>query len=291
MSTQLDAIPERPLSATRPMYWSIRRELWENRSLYIAPIVVAGIALFSFFVSSIRLLHKAHTVAGFDATQSSKPYSVVASLIIVSGFVVGFFYCVDALNGERRDRSILFWKSLPVSDWTTVFSKVLVAVALLPLICFTIALATQWVMLMLSTAIFAAGGLNPFNAWVRVPLIRMTFVMFYGITAHALWYAPIYLLLAAAGFRVGTARRDSLGAPSFRCDRRHYGSIRNDVFLFAPEISTGRRAGRSVHDERRQRTHHRIFTARAAAIPFQPRVVERTHCRRNIRRHCSTAAP
>ena len=47
-------------------------------------------------------------------------------------FIVGIFYCLDALHGERRDRSILFWKSLPVSDLTTVLSKVFVPLAILP---------------------------------------------------------------------------------------------------------------------------------------------------------------
>ena len=51
------------------------------------------------------------------------PYSFVAMAVIVLSFVVALFYCLDALHGERRDRSILFWKSLPVSDLTTVLSK------------------------------------------------------------------------------------------------------------------------------------------------------------------------
>ena len=42
---------------------------------------------------------------------------------MLTAMVVGLFYCLDALNGERRDRSILFWKSLPVSDTTAVLAK------------------------------------------------------------------------------------------------------------------------------------------------------------------------
>ena len=51
------------------------------------------------------------------------PYDIAAMIIILTAFVVGVFYCLDALYGERRERSILFWKSLPVSDLTTVLSK------------------------------------------------------------------------------------------------------------------------------------------------------------------------
>ena len=69
MNTQSNAVPESPLDsqasraapmspATRPMYWSVRRELWENRSIYIAPLIVAGVVLFGFLISTIDLPHR-----------------------------------------------------------------------------------------------------------------------------------------------------------------------------------------------------------------------------------------
>ena len=62
------------------------------------------------------------------------PYNVAAGLLIMTAFLVGVFYCLDALHGERRDRSILFWKSLPVSDRTTVLSKASIPLVVLPLL-------------------------------------------------------------------------------------------------------------------------------------------------------------
>src|SRR3546814_20822192 len=56
-------------------------------------------------------------------------YSAMGLLVVVLGFVV-FFYCLGALYDDRRDRSILFWKSLPVSDASTVLSKVFSAPAI-----------------------------------------------------------------------------------------------------------------------------------------------------------------
>ena len=66
MNTQSNAMPNSPLdpqriapatalpaTQTRPMYWSIRRELWENRSIYIAPLVVAGVVLIGFLIATI----------------------------------------------------------------------------------------------------------------------------------------------------------------------------------------------------------------------------------------------
>ena len=64
------------------------------------------------------------------------------------------FYCLDALYGERRDRSILFWKSLPVSDLTTVLSKASIPIVVLPLLTFAVTVATQLIML-LSAAPFS----------------------------------------------------------------------------------------------------------------------------------------
>ena len=66
------------------------------------------------------------------------PYDMAAMMMIFTVFIVGVFYCLDALHGERRDRSILFWKSLPVSDLTTVLSKATIPLVVLPLIAFAI---------------------------------------------------------------------------------------------------------------------------------------------------------
>ena len=57
-----------------------------------------------------------------------------------TAFIVGIFYSLDALHGERRDRSILFWKSMPVSDLTTVLSKASIPLVVLPLLSFAISL-------------------------------------------------------------------------------------------------------------------------------------------------------
>lgn len=191
----------------RPLYWSVRRELWENRSIYIAPLIVAAVVLFSFMISTIRLSDKMRGLAALDTAKQRMvvltPYSLAASVILLSGFIVGAFYCLDALNGERRDRSILFWKSMPVSDRTTVLSKASIPLVVLPLICFAVALITQTIMLLLSSMVLAGSGLSPAIIWTRLPLLQMTVVMFYGLAAHALWYAPLYswLLLVSAWAR------------------------------------------------------------------------------------------
>src|SRR5437762_11172070 len=75
------------------------------------------------------------------------PYDVAAMMLIFTAFIVGVFYCLDALHSERRDRSILFWKSLPVSDLTTVLSKATIPLVVLPVIIFAIIVLVQFLML------------------------------------------------------------------------------------------------------------------------------------------------
>ncbi len=219
MSTQSNAMPESPvesqviapavISATRRMYWSVRRELWENRSIYIAPLAVAAVILFGFLISTIHLPDKMRAALALDPAKQheliEQPYSFAALLIMGTTFIVAVFYCLDALHGERRDRSILFWKSLPVSDLTTVLSKASIPLVVLPLLTFAITVVTQWIMLLLSTAVLLGSGLSVATLWTHLPLFQMWLMLLYHLLAiHALWYAPIFgwLLLVS-----GWARR------------------------------------------------------------------------------------
>jgi ABC-2 type transport system permease protein len=218
MTTPENTVPEFPVDsqgvapaampATRTMYWSVRRELWENRSIYIAPLVAAAVALFGFLISTMTLPHRMRAVLALDPAKQHQavamPYSFVAALLIATAFIVGVFYCLDALHGERRDRSILFWKSLPVSDLTTVLSKASIPLVVLPLLVFAIIVATQLIMLLVATAVLLGSGVSAATLWSQLPLLQMSLALLYGLTVLALWHAPIYgwLLLVS-----GWARR------------------------------------------------------------------------------------
>lgn len=187
----------------RPMYWSVRRELWENRSLYIAPLIVAGVVLFGFAVSTIGMPARRRALLLLDPAQQrtrvAVPYDAAAIVLIATVFVVGVFYCLDALYGERRDRSILFWKSLPVSDRTTVLAKASVPLVVLPVITFPIIVITQFLMLLFTTAVLLPSGLAA-TTWTRFNLIEQSIILLYGLITLMLWHAPIYgwLLLVSA---------------------------------------------------------------------------------------------
>src|SRR5215475_3140451 len=180
----------------RPFYWSVRREIWENRSIYIAPILVAVVVLFGFLVSTIGLPERRREVLLLDPAKARAaievPYNMAAIMLILTAFIIGVFYCLDALYGERRDRSILFWKSLPVSDLTTLLSKTTVPLIILPLVTFAIVIATQFVMLLWTSVLLISHSMSPTSSWTYFPLFQNSFVLLYGLIAIALWHAPIY---------------------------------------------------------------------------------------------------
>ncbi len=204
MNTPANVVPEssvnqtaaQPLmSATRPFYWSVRRELWENRSIYIAPLATAGVYLFGFLISLVwlprDLRHLAQTHKEPPLTQLAMNYAHAGMLITFVAFLVGIFYSLDALHGERRDRSILFWKSLPVSDLTTVLSKAIIPLVVLPVIVLAFTVPLQIVMRLLTMADLLARGGNVAAEW-SLPLFQMQIGLLYGLIVMALWHAPIY---------------------------------------------------------------------------------------------------
>jgi ABC-2 type transport system permease protein len=181
--------------------------LWENRSLYVAPLAVAAIEFFGFMISTIGMAGRRRAVLLLNPPQQqaaiAQPYNFAALLIMFVTFVVGVFYCLDALHGERRDRSILFWKSLPVSDFTTVLSKASVPFVFLPLVTFAITVALQLVMMLWSSVVLLPSGLSA-TTWTRFDFLPQALMLLYHLVAvHALWWAPLWgwLLLVSAWSR------------------------------------------------------------------------------------------
>jgi ABC-2 type transport system permease protein len=209
-----DAFPESQamvpveISTTRRMFWSVTRELWEYRSIYVAPLAVSVVFLFGFLISLIHLPAKMRIASALSPMQQQnlidQPFDLAATLIMGTTFVVGLFYCLEALHGERRDRSILFWKSLPVSDLTTVLSKACIPLVILPLLTFVIIVSTQWLMVLLSSAVLLASGQSAVPLWTHLSLFQMWLMLLYHlITVHSFWYAPFFgwLLLISSWAR------------------------------------------------------------------------------------------
>jgi ABC-2 type transport system permease protein len=221
MTTPSNAVSEFPVDAeaaapaavapTRPIYWSVRRELWENRSIYVVPLVVAALIVIGFLITANRLPERVLALSALDPADqrgvAMMPHCAVAGLIFITAFFVGAFYCLDALSGERRDRSILFWKSMPVSDRTTVLSKASIPLVILPALCFPVIVTTQLIILLASAVVLVANGVSVAELWTRLPLFQLQLVVLYSLPVIALWHAPVYgwLLLVS-----GWARRATL---------------------------------------------------------------------------------
>jgi ABC-2 type transport system permease protein len=177
--------------------WSIKRELWEHRLIVGAPIVAALVYLIFYLAQVIVVRYRMHGVwpTGPDKLHGLlvAPYEFAAALVMGTAFIVGIYYCLDALYGERRDRSILFWKSMPVSDMTTVLAKVTIPFMILPLLSFVITVITQLLMLLLSSVLLLGSGLGGATLWAHSSIFHDAATIFYHIvTVHGLWYAPFY---------------------------------------------------------------------------------------------------
>ena len=192
------------MTSARHLNWSIRRELWENRSLYLAPAALALVILIGFATNSSRYTDRLRIIQQLVAEKqvlaAMLPFTLAASVIVATTWLAAGFYCLDALHGERRDRSILFWKSMPVSDLTSVLAKMSVPLAAAPLIAGVVALAAQAVLLVVAAIFLAIQGVEAGAMLSRLPYGAMLVSLFYGAAVQALWFAPVfaYLLMVSA---------------------------------------------------------------------------------------------
>jgi ABC-2 type transport system permease protein len=182
----------------------IRRELWEHRSLWIAPLLVGILLLLT--ASSVHNVQLYPAVA--NAALRFPPLAVMlfgwgVPFYVATGLVV-VVYLLDCLYGERRDRSILFWRSLPVSDTQTVLAKLLVGLVVVPLGTFLLVAVTSALaigILGLRHHVLVNGRVAP--SWDALMWLRMQVVLLYALAVRLLWYAPYaaYLMLASAWAR------------------------------------------------------------------------------------------
>ena len=194
-------LPSAALLFRRAFAWSVRREIWEHRSLYLAPIGVAGLVLLGFLLGTLHHSASAH----FDDLQHSrslaKPYDFAAVSVLLTMLLIGLFYSLGTLFNERRDRTILFWKSLPVSDLTTVLSKASIPLVVLPAIAFGVIFVLQMIMLLIGTAALLVAGQDAGPLWMQVASVPSWIVLGYSLLVLSLWHAPVYgWLLLVSGW-------------------------------------------------------------------------------------------
>jgi ABC-2 type transport system permease protein len=183
-----------PLKTTRPFAWSVRREIWEHRALWIAPSAAAGLVLFAFVVRIVKLpalLDKvSHLPPMEHAAAIGAPFAISAIAIMLTGVVVSVFYCLSALNNERRDRSILFWKSLPISNRDTVLSKVISATLVAPTIACVFGTFAGFVLLLLAAFTASLHGLNMWQLLMNSHPLVVAVNLITLIPLYVIWALP-----------------------------------------------------------------------------------------------------
>ena len=191
----------------------LRRELAEHPGSWMVPAVLGGL----FVVAALFAVFGIARV-GIDEVQFSSemmaeavdPMTVravlmvlflpIAALFALVLSVIVAFYLLDALYADRKDRSILFWKSLPVSDLKTVGSKYLTGFAAMPLQAVALFFATAvlvWLIVGMASAVAGTAQFLVHGPWA---LLQAVIVMVYGLLALGLWLAPLHawLLLVSA---------------------------------------------------------------------------------------------
>jgi ABC-2 type transport system permease protein len=192
----------------KTMKWLIKREMWEHKGMLVwAPTVIAVLigalalvaASFDKNISvngdgspsqllSVTLEGSVRTHVVQTMAQAYMGAS--APLLVVLGFLV-FFYCLGALHDERRDRSLLFWKSLPVSDAMTVLSKVVLAAVVTPLITLGIGFVLSLLVLLTGCVLLLMHGTNVFGEILLAPDLYLTPLRMLGLLPlYVLWALP-----------------------------------------------------------------------------------------------------
>ncbi|MGE6332697.1 hypothetical protein [Stenotrophomonas sp. NPDC077659] len=222
-----------PVSPAGTLRWLLKREYWENRGGFFYAPLIAGIV--SLLMSAVGIglglfaLHRAArdgglhvdgenvNINGLDLALLTQKISAkdMADLgngldltlllsstwpFLVLAFVV-FFYCLGALYDDRRDRSILFWKSLPLSDTQTVLSKAISALIIAPLVATLAAVATMFgFLLIISIVAVTHGGSATTLIWGPASPLTLSAGLLTAIPVYALWALPTagWLLLCSA---------------------------------------------------------------------------------------------
>lgn len=219
----MNAVTHAANSPANKLRWLLRREFWENKGgFFWAPIftgaIFLGLVLMAITVGEITVDRTKINVASLNLGQLTSKYMtpeiaehiatgtqatiyMVSALFGVVAFFVLFFYCLGALYDERRDRSVLFWKSLPLSDSSTVLSKALTALIIVPVISMVAAIVTGIAFLALISIYVAFYGINPLPLlWGNTAVLKATGTLIAVIPVQMLWALPTvgWLLLCSS---------------------------------------------------------------------------------------------
>ena len=176
--------------------WLVRREFWENRAIWVIPVAIGAFMVLCALFGRTDLMAASSQAMGRSVGQAFM--GAVGATFFVVMSIYAAWYLLDCLYADRKDRSVLFWKSLPISDAATVLSKLATAVIVIPLVYFAAAdLTTLLVAFIISVR---AGSLVSGALWQASLWLQIQALWLYLILTTAVWYLPVtaYLLLISS---------------------------------------------------------------------------------------------
>jgi len=187
------------MSAVKTCVALAKRELWENRSLWIVQLVIAAALMLTILWGMGALIWA--RLSGFlvnhtgDINMANVHSAVIGGAVLfnVALVLLAWFYLMDALYADRKDRSVLFWRSLPVSDTATVLSKLFTAMVTAPAIAFMVIVGFEIVAGLLMGLGGALTGLNLFAQIFHPDGIIIAWItLAFAFIVQSLWLMPYY---------------------------------------------------------------------------------------------------
>lgn len=181
--------------------WLVRREVWESRAIWIAPAICAAIMIFGTLIGAMKtgtvqidpdMLGKINSELTPDKARGLIVVGLIGMSVpfLICALCTQYFYTLDALFAERRDRSVLFWRSLPVSDAATVASKAVVGALLIPLVAAAATLFTELVLCVIASV--KAPDVLPLATYLWSPSVWAGWAvsLLFLTVAGGLWFLP-----------------------------------------------------------------------------------------------------
>jgi ABC-2 type transport system permease protein len=183
----------------------IKREVWEHRSIWITPAAVAFVVTFGAIAIVIMVaafgeainpeIEKIADATIPDVIRRAALAGILlvnTSVFVMAMWFLTIFFCLDALYAERKDKSILFWRSLPITDAETVVSKLLTAAFAIPVATMAAVIVSHLLNLTIMSVWLSTEGVNPFRfVWGAVPLFDTWTAVFVFLLAIPVWLAPL----------------------------------------------------------------------------------------------------
>ena len=181
----------------------IRREIWEHRSIYVTPMAIAsivtlGVLAMLIFASGFAaeldaVIFGATNIAGEAERKAALTGFFLGTswVFLIALAILTVFYCLDSLYAERKDKSILFWRSMPVTDAETVVSKLIIALIIIPGAAIIGIIATHLVNLIVTSVwVSMKGGDASLLIWGSVSLFDNWLAAVIVILATGIWMSP-----------------------------------------------------------------------------------------------------